>query len=133
MVMWSTLDDLAIYLSSLECKLIDLGRSHVYRILQSRGWMIQRINFLLQLMHLNYIGYDLVKSAMHVSPECLSELWYVLVLQVGYIVMMDPSTGTRTNLLRMRGAGVVGVYHPLVDEKLVKILHRYLLLSIPTP
>ncbi|KAK4413459.1 Glycerophosphodiester phosphodiesterase GDPD4 [Sesamum alatum] len=42
---------------------------------------------------------------------------------VGYIVMMDPSTGTRTNLLRMRGAGVVGVYHPLIDEELVRILH----------
>lgn len=39
--------------------------------------------------------------------------------------MKDPSTGARTNLLRMRGAGVVGVYHPLVDEKLMKILHGY--------
>ncbi|KAG6431919.1 hypothetical protein SASPL_103491 [Salvia splendens] len=43
---------------------------------------------------------------------------------VGYIVMMDPSNGTRMQLLRMRGAGVVGVYHPLIDEKLVKILHE---------
>ncbi|XP_031121709.1 glycerophosphodiester phosphodiesterase GDPD4 [Ipomoea triloba] len=42
---------------------------------------------------------------------------------VGYIVMMDPSTGTRSQLLRMRGAGVVGVYHPLIDNKLVKTLH----------
>ncbi|CAK9163981.1 unnamed protein product, partial [Ilex paraguariensis] len=42
---------------------------------------------------------------------------------VGYIVMKDPSTGARSNLLRMRGAGVVGVYHPLIDEKLVKVLH----------
>ncbi|KAG8378560.1 hypothetical protein BUALT_Bualt08G0149600 [Buddleja alternifolia] len=42
---------------------------------------------------------------------------------VGYIVMKDPSTGSRMRLLRMRGAGVVGVYHPLIDEKLVKILH----------
>ncbi|CAA3015041.1 glycerophosphodiester phosphodiesterase GDPD4 isoform X2 [Olea europaea var. sylvestris] len=45
-------------------------------------------------------------------------------VMVGYIVMIDPTTGTRTNLLRMRSAGVVGVYHPLIDEKLVKILHR---------
>ncbi|XP_059669603.1 glycerophosphodiester phosphodiesterase GDPD4-like [Cornus florida] len=37
--------------------------------------------------------------------------------------MIDPSTGVRTNLLRMRGAGVVGIYHPLIDENLVKILH----------
>ncbi|KAM1682601.1 hypothetical protein EV1_033538 [Malus domestica] len=42
---------------------------------------------------------------------------------VGYIVMMDPSTGARSNLLRMKGAGVVGVYHPLIDEKLVRNLH----------
>ncbi|KAJ4951972.1 hypothetical protein NE237_028804 [Protea cynaroides] len=42
---------------------------------------------------------------------------------VGYIVMKDPSTGARTNLLRIKGASVVGVYHPLIDEKLVKILH----------
>ncbi|XP_043726142.1 glycerophosphodiester phosphodiesterase GDPD4-like [Telopea speciosissima] len=42
---------------------------------------------------------------------------------VGYIVMKDPSTGVRTNLLRMKGATVVGVYHPLINEKLVKILH----------
>ncbi|XP_048431812.1 glycerophosphodiester phosphodiesterase GDPD4 isoform X2 [Pyrus x bretschneideri] len=42
---------------------------------------------------------------------------------VGYIVMMDPSTGARSNLLRMTGAGVVGVYHALIDEKLVRILH----------
>lgn len=44
-------------------------------------------------------------------------------VMVGYIVMMDPATGVRTNLLRMRGAGVVGVYHPLIDKNLVKILH----------
>lgn len=39
--------------------------------------------------------------------------------------MMDPLTGARSNLLRMTGAGVVGVYHPLIDEKLVRILHGY--------
>ncbi|GFP88411.1 glycerophosphodiester phosphodiesterase gdpd4 [Phtheirospermum japonicum] len=43
---------------------------------------------------------------------------------VGYIVMIDPSSGSRMKLLRMRDAGVVGVYHPLIDEKLVKVLHR---------
>lgn len=51
--------------------------------------------------------------------------WSVLPLQVGYIVMKDPSTGARSNLLRMRGAVVVGVYHPLIDEKLMEILHGY--------
>lgn len=44
-------------------------------------------------------------------------------VMVGYIVMIDPLTGARTNLLRMRDARVVGVYHPLIDEKLVRILH----------
>lgn len=43
-------------------------------------------------------------------------------VMVGYIVMIDPSTGTRMKLLRMRGAAVVGVYHPLIDENLMKIL-----------
>lgn len=45
-------------------------------------------------------------------------------IAVGYIVMNDPSTGKRSNLLRMNGAKVVGVYHHLVDETLVKTLHR---------
>ncbi|XP_047269934.1 glycerophosphodiester phosphodiesterase GDPD4 isoform X2 [Capsicum annuum] len=43
-------------------------------------------------------------------------------VMVGYIVMIDPSTGTRMKLLRLRGAAVVGVYHPLIDENLMKIL-----------
>ncbi|KAL7605407.1 hypothetical protein Lser_V15G19114 [Lactuca serriola] len=43
---------------------------------------------------------------------------------VGYIVMMNFSSGTRTNLLRMRDAQVVGIFHGLVDEAVVKILHR---------
>lgn len=38
--------------------------------------------------------------------------------------MVDPSTGVRNNLLRMKGAKVVGVYHPLIDESLVGIVRR---------
>ncbi|XP_020223353.1 glycerophosphodiester phosphodiesterase GDPD4 isoform X2 [Cajanus cajan] len=45
-------------------------------------------------------------------------------ITVGYIVMREPSTGARTNLLRMKGAEVVGVYHPLIDGKLMRVLHR---------
>ncbi|XP_028800346.1 glycerophosphodiester phosphodiesterase GDPD4-like isoform X2 [Neltuma alba] len=45
-------------------------------------------------------------------------------ITVGYIVMIDPSTGARRNLLRIKDAEVVGVYHPLIDDKLVKVLHR---------
>uniref|UniRef100_A0A7N0RG88 glycerophosphodiester phosphodiesterase n=1 Tax=Kalanchoe fedtschenkoi TaxID=63787 RepID=A0A7N0RG88_KALFE len=44
-------------------------------------------------------------------------------VETGYIVMEDTLTETRSNLLRMKNAGVVGVYHPLIDEKLVQILH----------
>ena len=43
--------------------------------------------------------------------------------QVGYIVMKDPSTGATSNLLRIKDAGVVGVYHPLIDDRLTRILH----------
>nr|CAD1842158.1 unnamed protein product [Ananas comosus var. bracteatus] len=43
---------------------------------------------------------------------------------VGYIVMKDPSTGARSNLLRMKGAKVVGVYHPLIDNDLIRVLRR---------
>ncbi|KAL6218931.1 hypothetical protein ACLB2K_012138 [Fragaria x ananassa] len=39
-------------------------------------------------------------------------------LKVGFIVMIDQSTGVRTNLLRMRDARFVGMFHPLIDEKL---------------
>ncbi|MBA0672583.1 hypothetical protein Goklo_024278, partial [Gossypium klotzschianum] len=42
---------------------------------------------------------------------------------VGYVVMVDPHTGARTNLLRMKGPKVAGVYHQLIDERMVKILH----------
>ncbi|RWW31545.1 hypothetical protein GW17_00003819 [Ensete ventricosum] len=54
-----------------------------------------------------------------------SQTQFLLLFQVGYIVMSDPSTGARSKLLRMKGAAVVGVYHPLVDEELVRILHGY--------
>lgn len=64
-----------------------------------------------------------------ISHGKLTSIVSFMLLQVGYIVMMDQSTRTRTQPLRMRGAGVVGVYHPLIDEKLVKILHGYGFLS----
>lgn len=44
--------------------------------------------------------------------------------KVGYIVMKDPVTGATSNLLRMKNAAVVGVYHHLIDKRLVQILHR---------
>ncbi|XP_030936880.1 glycerophosphodiester phosphodiesterase GDPD4 isoform X1 [Quercus lobata] len=60
---------------------------------------------------------NLVRDVIKLSPNT------TVSLQVGYIVMKDPSTGLRTNLMRMKGAGVVGVYHPLIDEMLMKTLH----------
>lgn len=56
---------------------------------------------------------------------CLITNFYIEMMQVGYIVMREPSTGARTKLLRMKGAEVVGVYHPLIDEKLMRVLHRF--------
>jgi len=47
------------------------------------------------------------------------------MMQVGYIVMREYSTGSMSTLLRMKGAEVVGVYHGLIDEKIVSVLHRY--------
>ncbi|XP_071711965.1 glycerophosphodiester phosphodiesterase GDPD4 [Rutidosis leptorrhynchoides] len=43
---------------------------------------------------------------------------------VGYIVMMNFSTGIRSNLLRIKDAEVVGIFHGLVEESVVKVLHR---------
>lgn len=40
--------------------------------------------------------------------------------------MEDPSTRVRTDLFRVKGAGVVGVYHPLIDKELMSKLHRYI-------
>ncbi|CAN1178743.1 Glycerophosphodiester phosphodiesterase GDPD4, partial [Linum perenne] len=45
-------------------------------------------------------------------------------VMVGYIVMVDPNTGRRNDLLRIKEAGVVGIYHRLVNERLVRLLHR---------
>ncbi|XP_061337388.1 glycerophosphodiester phosphodiesterase GDPD4 isoform X2 [Gastrolobium bilobum] len=62
---------------------------------------------------------NLARDVIRLSSEITSGM-----MQVGYIVMREPSTGARTNLLRMKGAEVVGVYHPLIDEKLMRVLHR---------
>ncbi|KAM3293814.1 hypothetical protein ACQJBY_037005 [Aegilops geniculata] len=56
------------------------------------------------------IGRDLIKLSKDVM--------------VGYIVMMDWSTGRRMELVRIEGAKVAGVYHPLIHEKLMKVMHR---------
>ncbi|KMZ67788.1 putative Glycerophosphoryl diester phosphodiesterase [Zostera marina] len=43
---------------------------------------------------------------------------------VGYVVQKDLSTRVRSKLLRMEGADFVSVYHPLINEKLVKTIHE---------
>lgn len=40
--------------------------------------------------------------------------------------MVDKSTGRRTQLVRLEGAKVAGVYHPLIHEKVMKVMHRYM-------
>ncbi|EPS59619.1 hypothetical protein M569_15187 [Genlisea aurea] len=47
-----------------------------------------------------------------------------MLAKAGYIVMIDPTTKKRTEPLRIAGAGVVGVYHPLIDEEIVETLHE---------
>ncbi|KAL0801530.1 hypothetical protein Bca101_056706 [Brassica carinata] len=42
---------------------------------------------------------------------------------VGYIVIVDHLTGVRNKLLIMKGASVIGVYHPLIDENLMTVAH----------
>ncbi|KAL6660768.1 hypothetical protein ACP70R_001803 [Stipagrostis hirtigluma subsp. patula] len=44
---------------------------------------------------------------------------------VGYIVMVDKSTGRRTELVRIEGSKVAGVYHPLIHEKVMQVMHRH--------
>ncbi|KAL6658148.1 hypothetical protein ACP70R_003734 [Stipagrostis hirtigluma subsp. patula] len=44
---------------------------------------------------------------------------------VGYIVMVDKSTGSRTELVRIEGSKVAGVYHPLIHEKVMQVMHRH--------
>ncbi|KAL5204459.1 hypothetical protein ABZP36_009330 [Zizania latifolia] len=43
---------------------------------------------------------------------------------VGYIVMVDKSTGRTTELVRIEGSKVAGVYHGLIHEKVMKVMHR---------
>uniref|UniRef100_A0A0E0ME46 glycerophosphodiester phosphodiesterase n=1 Tax=Oryza punctata TaxID=4537 RepID=A0A0E0ME46_ORYPU len=45
-------------------------------------------------------------------------------IMVGYIVMVDKSTGRTTELVRIAGSKVAGVYHRLIHEKLMKVMHR---------
>ncbi|XP_052135378.1 glycerophosphodiester phosphodiesterase GDPD4 [Oryza glaberrima] len=45
-------------------------------------------------------------------------------ITVGYIVMVDKSTGRTTELVRITGSKVAGVYHRLIHEKLMKVMHR---------
>jgi hypothetical protein len=40
--------------------------------------------------------------------------------------MVDKSTNRRTELVRIEGAKVAGVYHPLIHEKVMKVMRRYM-------
>ncbi|XP_057532613.1 glycerophosphodiester phosphodiesterase GDPD4 isoform X2 [Amaranthus tricolor] len=45
-----------------------------------------------------------------------------ILATVGYIIMKDPQTRSRSNLLRLKKAGIAGIYHPLINEQLIQIL-----------
>ncbi|WVZ53296.1 hypothetical protein U9M48_004262 [Paspalum notatum var. saurae] len=46
-------------------------------------------------------------------------------VMVGYIVMVDKSTRRRTELVRIEGAKVAGIYYPLIHEKIMRVLRRH--------
>ncbi|KAK1646416.1 hypothetical protein QYE76_064221 [Lolium multiflorum] len=54
----------------------------------------------------------------------MSKLGLLHLRKVGYIVMVDWSTGRRTELVRIEGAKVAGVYHSLINGRLMKTMHR---------
>ncbi|XP_057532612.1 glycerophosphodiester phosphodiesterase GDPD4 isoform X1 [Amaranthus tricolor] len=54
----------------------------------------------------------LVREIIRISPNTM----------VGYIIMKDPQTRSRSNLLRLKKAGIAGIYHPLINEQLIQIL-----------
>lgn len=56
---------------------------------------------------------NIVRDVIRLAPNTLA----------GYIVMKDGNPGVRSYLTRIEKAGVVGVYHPLIDENLMRILH----------
>ncbi|KAL8162341.1 hypothetical protein V2J09_013830 [Rumex salicifolius] len=56
---------------------------------------------------------NIVRDVIRLSPNTTA----------GYIVMKDGHSGTRSYLTRITKAGVAGVYHPLIDENLIRVLH----------
>ena len=40
--------------------------------------------------------------------------------------MVDKSTNRRTELVRIEGAKVAGIYHRLIHEKVMKVMRRYM-------
>ncbi|XP_031402996.1 glycerophosphodiester phosphodiesterase GDPD4 isoform X3 [Punica granatum] len=77
------------------------------------------------LMFISKSVHQVILDAKIGPPSFEDGLAEDILSVVGYIVMKEPSTRGRTNLLRVKGAGVAGVYHPLIDKKLMSILHGY--------
>ncbi|KAL3689223.1 hypothetical protein R1sor_015532 [Riccia sorocarpa] len=46
-------------------------------------------------------------------------------IKTGYIVMKDLTTGKVSELVRLKGAEIVGIYYGLVNDKVVRHLHRH--------
>ena len=89
------------------------------------AWVFFNVKHRFSVINRSFVssGFDFL--TVRESKVCTFHITHMFYVQVGYIVMMDPSTGERTNLLRMKGAKVVGAYHPLIDEDLMRMMHRY--------
>ncbi|AQK49265.1 Glycerophosphodiester phosphodiesterase GDPD4 [Zea mays] len=67
---------------------------------------------------------DILSLVSSVSGEQIARI--VLSGQkVGYVVMVDKFTNRRTELVRIEGAKVAGIYHPLIHEKVMKVMRRH--------
>lgn len=56
--------------------------------------------------------------------RCSNVKSWISWTQSGYIVMNEKATGKAGELLRLAGSQVVGVFHGLVNERLVRDAHR---------
>ncbi|GER27626.1 PLC-like phosphodiesterases superfamily protein [Striga asiatica] len=101
-------------------EIVDLGSSHHH--LLEHGVNVPTIEDALKLVSGSVR--QVILDAKVGPPLYEKGLAKDILSIVGYIVMIDGTTGSRMKLLRMRGADVVGVYHPLIDEQIVKVLHR---------
>ncbi|XP_057532614.1 glycerophosphodiester phosphodiesterase GDPD4 isoform X3 [Amaranthus tricolor] len=113
-------------LAGADCIEIDVSRSADGFLFALHDRELQRISG----NHTSRVGYMSMKeineldAALH-FPKVLDDQKVPTLedaLRVGYIIMKDPQTRSRSNLLRLKKAGIAGIYHPLINEQLIQIL-----------